>query len=76
MTGMDEHRVAGALAELSSEIRALRADVDGLRQEVRDNDKRLRADLAVQVSRQNSAITDVKKKQAASPDSFRLLPGD
>lgn len=73
---MDEHRVAGALAELSSEIRALRADVDALRREVRDNDKRLRADLAVQVSRQNSAITDSKKKWAGSPDSFRLSPGD
>lgn len=73
---MDEHMVAGALAELSSEIRALRADVDGLRQEVRDNDKRLRADLAVQVSRQNSAITDAKKKAPGLPDSFRFSPGD
>lgn len=66
---MDNHDVAGALAELSSEIRALRTDVEVLRSEVRENDRRLRADLAVAVSRQNSAITDGKKKAAAMRNS-------
>lgn len=61
--------VVGAIAELTSQIRALRLDVDALRTEVRENDQRLRADLAVAVSRQNSAITDGKKKAAAMRNS-------
>lgn len=59
---VDLAEVVGAIAELTSQIRALRTDVDALRTEVRENDQRLRADLAVTVSRQNSAITDGKKK--------------
>lgn len=61
--------VVGAIAELTSQIRALRTDVDALRTEVRENDQRLRADLAVAVSRQNSAIADGKKKAAAMRNS-------
>lgn len=68
--------MAGQTAVILAEIRALRADVDALRREVRDNDKRLRADLAITVSRQNSAITDTKKKRPASPLLYRYLPGD
>lgn len=59
---MDNHEIAAAIAEVSSEIRALRSDINGLRDEVRSNDRLLRADLARTVSRQNSDITDTKKK--------------
>lgn len=65
---MNEHEQAGQTAVILAEIRALRADVDALRREVRDNDKRLRADLAISVSRQNSVITDTKKKRPGLPN--------
>lgn len=65
---MNEHELAGQIAVILSEVRAVRADVDALRSEVRENDKRLRADLAVAVSRQNSAIVDTKKKVVALPN--------
>lgn len=65
---MNEHELAGQIAVILSEVRAVRADVDALRSEVRENDKRLRADLAIAVSRQNSAIVDTKKKVVALPN--------
>ena len=68
---MNEHEQAGQTAVILAEIRALRADVDALRREVRENDKRLRADLAISVSRQNSVIVDAKKKRPASPPLYR-----
>jgi hypothetical protein len=71
---MDNHEVAAALAQVSSEIRALRNDIEGLRREVRSNDSRLRADLARTVSRQNSDITDSKKKSTGSLNLLNTAP--
>ncbi len=58
----DLSQVAGEIARLTSQIRALRQDVDALRAEVRGNDQLLRAGLARSESRQNSDIADAKKK--------------
>lgn len=55
---MADHQMAGDIASILVELRALRGDVDNLRGEMRA----IRADMAVAMSRQNSVILDQKKR--------------
>lgn len=75
---MDEHDIAGKLAEILAEQKAVRRDIDelrssvnDLREEVRANDRELRANIAVSLSRQNSHIEDAKKKPIGRLNSSR-----
>lgn len=60
---MADHQMAGDIASILVELRALRGDVDNLRGEM----KAIRADMAVAMSRQNSVILDQKKRPGGLP---------
>lgn len=75
--------IARQLAELTAEVRAGRADtaslagdIDELRREVRDENKAIRADLAMITSLQNSDIAANKKKLPGWSDLSALSTGD
>jgi len=65
------HRIAGDMEEIRTQLNYLTADIKQARREVallRDEVRReitaVRTDTAIVVSRQNSAINDVKKSQS------------
>ena len=64
---MPEHEMAGDIASILVEIRALRHDVDNLRYEV----KSIAAGMAVATSRQNAAIESEKKRRGRLPTISR-----
>jgi hypothetical protein len=64
---LDQGQILAMLESLGVEVRALRRDLDSLRQEVRSENATLRAQLALFMSRQNQVISDTKKKQSLRP---------
>jgi hypothetical protein len=56
-------RFIAAIERLGVEVRALRRDLDHLRDEVRAENAELRAQIAVFMSHQQQQIQDAKKKQ-------------
>ena len=72
MVDQDMHSLIGAVEALTTEVQALRTDMDGLRHEVRHNNAALRSDLAVALSRQASLGESRKKKLTGSPGLYRF----
>ena len=79
----DGHQMAGditairqQLSYLIEDVKAARQEVALLRDEVRKEITAVRTDTAVVISRQNSAIEDVKKKSAESARAlYGFIPG-
>jgi hypothetical protein len=69
-------RLVAVIERLAVEVRALRRDLDSLRDEVRTENGNLRAQLALFMSRQNREIEDTKKKRTMRPlwPSLRPCP--
>lgn len=59
------------MSDENEDIRVMLARIERGQADIRHEVDRLRADLAIMTSRQNSAITDTKKKRAALRSSSK-----